>query len=562
MSHRTYRTRVEVAPAVEPGLRAYAELSSRVTRVLHARIESHTAATGEPCKASSFKNAALVEFGLTGRQFNAIAVGLEGRRDGIDECRNLNIETAKDQIVRLTTTVAALTESLTKGRFNKDKTACRLLTVKQRTRVLHDIHQKSRSKGVRERRLAAMLAQQERQAISMCFGSRALFNQQFELEANGYASHAEWLGDWRAARSSQFLVLGSKGETGGCQGCVATLAEDGSVSLSVRLPDALPEHGAHVELKGLRFAHGHEQVLAALRANEARKINDKQARAEAKARQEKFSEKNVEGGTALTWRFLRDDKGWEVMVSVEAAERVSQSVKAAGRVAVDINAGFLAVAETDYFGNCVAAFSVPCITQGLSSEQAAAAIGNAVKAVMAHAIRAKKPLVLEKLDFKAKKRGLAAQHPAYARMLSSFAYGRIKSLFEARAFDAGLELFFVNPAFTSVIGRVKYSVSLGITTHEAAAVAIARRSQEVRERAPQPGRVIPVPVKGSVTAWTSPDWMKPQHRAYPWRCIARTLPRLCEREPARTNPAVKVLATVRKPRAALAGEAGYPPAQT
>jgi IS605 OrfB family transposase len=562
MSHRTYRTRVEVSAALEPALRAYAGLSSRVTRVLHARIESHTAATGEPCKAGAFKNAALVEFGLTGRQFNAIAVGLEGRRDGARECRKLNIETARDQIARLSATLAALTESLTKGRFNKAKTARKLLTAKQRTRVLHDIHQKSRAKGARERRLAAMLAQQERQEISMCFGSRALFSKQFELASNGYASHAQWLSDWRAARANQFLVLGSKGETGGCRGCVATLAEDGSVSLSVQLPLALSEHGAHVELRGLRFAHGHEQVLEALREAQARKVNDKQARAEAKARQEKFSEKNVAGGAALTWRFLRDDKGWEVLVSVEAAKRDIKSIKSAGRVAVDINAGFLAVAETDYFGNCVAAFTVPCRTQGLSTEQAGAAIGDAVKVVVAHAVRVKKPLVLEKLDFKAKKRGLAAQHPAYARMLSSFAYGRIKSLFEARAFDAGLEIFFVNPAFTSVIGRVKYSVPLGITTHEAAAVAVARRSQGVRERAPQPDRVISVPVKGSVTAWTSPDWMKPQHRAYPWRCIARALPRLCEREPARTTPAAKVSAAGRKPRAAKAGEAGYPPAQT
>jgi IS605 OrfB family transposase len=563
MSHRTYRTRFEAAPAANGALGAYASLYSRVGRVLHARIESHTAATGEPCKAGSFKNAALVEFGLTGRQFNAIAVGLEGRRSSVDECRKLNIETAKDQISRLASTVAALVESLTEGRFNKDKTVRKPLTAKQRNQVLHDIHQKSRSRGIRERRLAAMLDQQERQEISMCFGSRGLFHQQFELEANGYASHAEWLTDWRAARANQFLVLGSKGETSGCQGCVATLAADGSLSVSVRLPEALvAEHGAHIELKGLRFAHGHNQVLAALKANDARKVNATQARAEAKARKEKFSETKVEGGTALTWRFMRDAKGWEVLVSVDAPERPVQSIKAAGRVAVDINAGFLAVAETDYHGNCVAAFSVPCRTQGLSTDQAAAAIGDAVKTVMAHAIQVRKPLVLEKLDFKAKKRGLAAQHPAYARMLSSFAYGRIKSLFEARAFDAGLELFFVNPAFTSVIGRVKYAVPLGITTHEAAAVAIARRSQDVRERAPQPGRVLPVPVKGSVTAWTSPDWMKPQHRAYPWRCIARTLPRLFEREPARTNPAVQVLAARRKPRAARAGEAGHPPAQT
>ena len=53
------------------------------------------------------------------------------------------------------------------------------------------------------------------------FGGRKLFNAQFDLAANGYESLGEWREDWRSARSSQFFVIGSKDETGGCQGCVA-----------------------------------------------------------------------------------------------------------------------------------------------------------------------------------------------------------------------------------------------------------------------------------------------------------------------------------------------------
>jgi hypothetical protein len=68
--------------------------------------------------------------------------------------------------------------------------------------------------------------------VPIAFGSRKLFHAQFELEAKGYASHE----DWRAARSGQCFVLGSKDETAGCQGCVATSNEDLSLDLRVRLP--------------------------------------------------------------------------------------------------------------------------------------------------------------------------------------------------------------------------------------------------------------------------------------------------------------------------------------
>ena len=63
--------------------------------------------------------------------------------------------------------------------------------------------------------------------IRLCFGSRRLWRKQHALEANGYSNHAEWLRDWRSARSDEFFVLGSRDETVGCQLCVATVGDDG-----------------------------------------------------------------------------------------------------------------------------------------------------------------------------------------------------------------------------------------------------------------------------------------------------------------------------------------------
>jgi hypothetical protein len=45
--------------------------------------------------------------------------------------------------------------------------------------------------------------------VRLCFGSKKLFNAQFDLQANGYADHAGWKYDWLNARSDQFFVLGS-----------------------------------------------------------------------------------------------------------------------------------------------------------------------------------------------------------------------------------------------------------------------------------------------------------------------------------------------------------------
>ena len=60
-------------------------------------------------------------------------------------------------------------------------------------------------------------------------------------------SHEEWLRDWRDSRSGEFFVLGSRDETAGCQLCVATVADDGTLTLRLRMPDCLVgQYGRHL----------------------------------------------------------------------------------------------------------------------------------------------------------------------------------------------------------------------------------------------------------------------------------------------------------------------------
>jgi len=102
----------------------------------------------------------------------------------------------------------------------------------------------------------------------LCFGSKRLWRKQHNLPENGYSSHEEWLRDWREARSDEFFVLGSRDETAGCQLCVASVEDDGSLTLRLRMPDCLAaQHGKYLVIQGLRFAYGPEQVLEALDSN-------------------------------------------------------------------------------------------------------------------------------------------------------------------------------------------------------------------------------------------------------------------------------------------------------
>ena len=147
------------------------------------------------------------------------------------------------------------------------------------------MHQKKRRLADLKRRLGVLESDIASGKVRLCFGSKKLWRKQRHLEVNGYVSHAEWLSDWRDARGDEFFMLGSRDETGGCQLCVATLADDGTLTLRLRLPDCLAgEHGKYLTISGVRFAHGQEQALAALQSNAEfsayrRKYGEKAARA-------------------------------------------------------------------------------------------------------------------------------------------------------------------------------------------------------------------------------------------------------------------------------------------
>ncbi|MHB8240336.1 MAG: IS200/IS605 family accessory protein TnpB-related protein [Vulcanimicrobiaceae bacterium] len=416
---RTYQTRIALDDESACLLDAYGEVFGRALRALHAQRRG-----GAVVSKSEFMRL----FDLTSRQYNAVTFTLDGMESSIRELRPGRITDLKHRI----------------------KAVAKKIEKEAKPAKVHHL----------KRRLASLRARlddlQNASAPRLCFGSRKLFNAQHHLAENGFASHAQWRDAWKAARDWQFFVLGSKDETAGCQGCVLThLASatrqvgDDRFAVRLRLNGSVRRYVSFE----VRFAYGAEHLAAALRL-----------------------------GQAISYRFVRDAKGWRMFASTKVLDTPVQSRLVMGCVGVDLNVGFVSVSETDRCGNIMHPFNLPLLLQPASSHQAETAIAQCVKEIVAFAVRAGKPISIERLDFAKKKAQLSYARPRTQRMLSSFSYRAFERTLVARAYDAGVEVLHVNPAYSSKIGRQKYARRYGLSVHLAAALVLARRAQKFRDR--------------------------------------------------------------------------------
>ena len=510
---------------------AYAELYGRVERRLFSDV-----AAGR--SAGSLKSAYLRGYGIPARMFNGVRVSLEGKIASVREQQKLRADGLERQKLRAD------------GLERRIRRAARQIALAVERGQSDQVHQKRRRLGNLKTRLAALEADIAADRVRLCFGSKELWRKQYHLGANGYSIHSEWLRDWRDARSGEFFVLGSRDETAGCQLCVASVADDGTLTLKLRLPDCLAgQHGKYLVIQGVRFAYGHEQVLATLESN-----------AEYAAYRRKHGEKAARQtglGQAVCYRFKRDAKGWRVFVTTDLPSVPVVTDRMRGAIGVDINADHLAVAETDASGNYVNAWRAPLVTYGKSSHQAEALIGDAVAEVVQYARGAGKPIVIERLDFRQKKSLLEGESRRYSRMLSGFSYGKIKAYFLSRGYRQGVDINQVNPAYSSVIGRVKFMERYGLTVHQAAALVLARRLLGCSERIPRQ-RVCPAG-HGVHVAFTVPARKRVKHVWTYWGAVSGQLRpalaaqhRLGKRRRG-PNPARAAIAG-RSPRSGLSGD--------
>ena len=544
---RTFST-LYSAPDVR--LSPYAALFSKAVRSAFALFE-RDARKGTTHTQAELKSSIGHDFDLTSRQAYSVLVEAQARRDSLLELGVLELGELEDRCKKQRGKVArgkALLAAHKKGKTLR-------LTKAKRASVKQEVFYAQTQVAKLKAAIQSLKARLELGTTTLVFGTKkalrqkaalllekeqACQNADFVKLAETDEALARWRAGWDLSRSGQFLVVGSKDETAGCQGCVARIEQDGSVTLTLKMPPALG--GERVVLSGLRFAHGMNHLRHALGQQTLRAVSRKvqnnlaqEAAAvaalsfvgpidpNAKARTGVASQKKVEGGVALTWRFMKQaEGGWRISFATSIPVALVVTNFKNGAIGVDLNAGFLSVAETDGCGNILSVRNYPTPDIGKSAHQRAAIQGDVVKAVMARCLATSKPLVLESLDFTRKKRDLRQRAPESRRKLSSLAYSSIFQLFVARSRDSGVEVVTIDPAYTSTQGWLRYASLRGWTVHQAAAGVIARRGQGFSEAAPVSGK-LRVPVGAVVVELAVPVETVKSDISCRWQVLHRAL---------------------------------------
>ena len=152
-----------------------------------------------------------------------------------------------------------------------------------------------------------------------------------------------------------------------------------------------------------------------------------------------------------------------------------------GVIGVDFNKGFVAVSETDRYGNLINTFQIKYrFRSGTKTESDFQWIA---KILSEYCLKDKKDLVIENLKFDKKKANmLKGVFKIYNEMLSSLAYAKFSEIIESKCAKNRIFLKKVNPAWTSYIAKKKYCKNKKLNIHNGASYVIARRGQGLKDK--------------------------------------------------------------------------------
>jgi len=139
---------------------------------------------------NQIKSFFLSFFCILSRHFNSINLDLQGKVDSYRSNLDRYINENKERIDKTRKTI----EKLSKKEIESN----------QRKKHLNKIHQKKRRLARLEKRLEQLESDKVTGRTRICFGSRKLFNAQFDLKANDYENLEQWKSDYLAPLVTAF----------------------------------------------------------------------------------------------------------------------------------------------------------------------------------------------------------------------------------------------------------------------------------------------------------------------------------------------------------------------
>ena len=350
-----------------------------------------------------------------------------------------------------------------------------------------------------------------------CYGSAYLLRKRNQIHKNDKVKITFWRKEWNLQRYGQMLFTGSTDEVSGNSNAHIYLDENNQFILRITVPTGMKHiySFTHLEVP-VKISYYQEELREHIYYHSFIKPQEK-VLFKNKNKNEpdtEFLSENLKGSGAeekqekktssLSVRLMKNAKGnYSVALGLNTSVNLKPEVitdDKNGVIGVDINPDHLDIAETDSKGNYIKGWSVPLDLKDKSSAQRKTIICQAVADITDYAVKNKKDVITENLDFSKKKKQLKDNYNKhYARMLSAFAYGKIKESFTTNCWRKGIKLTDVNPAYTSFIGKIKYAkysgYNLNGSNHTSAAFVIARRGMKCKEIIPKHITIIKKTIK-------------------------------------------------------------------
>ena len=388
------------------------------------------------------------KYNLLKRTVNSIIQDVKGRWNALVELQKQQSFELAVKIKSIDTEIADLKNDIAKAypvvKSNKASGRMLLDYKNNKTRLFSLQRKRQRCND----RIAVM-----KDRHKLAFGSRAMMLKQFYLEENGYRTHKAWLNDYRKARDKYIYFIGSSDETCGNQ--MFQMSYDKNVDTVYGKP-------FHIKVRMEKDYCNKDRYLEL-------DVNFK-----ADCRVELI--KALQEGKPVSYRILRRGNKWYLQAMFKMAYEVMTDTDN-GCIGIDFNDGFLAISETDNYGNLTDTCIIKLRYHG-GGNKAKTEMQNIVKHITDYCLNRNKALVIEDLSFDRKKAGcLHKKKKPYNKMIHMLDYSRFASLCGNSAIVKGVMFLKVNPAYTSITARNKYCYPKKLNVHSGASFVIARIGQ-------------------------------------------------------------------------------------
>ena len=399
----------------------------------------------DPLIAQKSKLNTLIQnkFNISNRGTNSVISYAAGSHRALLELKKTDLRSFQSEISELKKDIAEL--SIKVNNLSR-KAANNRLNDKQLKKYRYSKNKLVAMKKRLDRRnnaIPKIEKQIETKKLSLCFGSKTLFAHQ-RLEKD----HLSWYMKFIEARDNSIYYIGRREETACNSQCQLFYdKKHNSFKIQLRKEYAYQVNNKDKYVYGeCYFRYGNKNI------------------------QEVLSLKN----SPISYHiFKRDDRYFlQATITVEKIDAQQESKI----IGVDFNKGFVALSKIKEDGNLVDTDKIYYrFRKGDSSKNDLRALADTLAK---RCISNKASLAIEDLNF-AKKKTKAMKHKKdkkYNEMLHSLAYSNFSEFIKRACFKHNIHLSEVNPAYTSIIGKEKYSEVKKLNVHTAASYIIGRRA--------------------------------------------------------------------------------------